>query len=551
MYALYERKYMTTINNYGISYNTTAIPLNTYTDKNSNNKNRDQFAELSSLKQNLFLPSQNNQSEKYLKTDHRFARNYTVEEIFNDHVKAEKFENEYLKQEGRFFAISRDTVTGLTYDGYNLETKTGKPEKVRNFSAPSKECLDIAILIKAVSGNKKASLVVSPEEPDKAEIKAVEILEKKINSYDKFQKDNPGYAGYMPWFNHDKKITPNNDWKDQFPGLDNGEWIWSLKTAEHVLKKKGYNELSDRYKKYNDNIANNISNIFYDRQEGKVKADIKFEKNTNGEFSYYPAPNKAPNLSGEHGVHEGMMLNLYVSLFGKNISEDDIKTIWDQIDLKRVEDKYGTTWNGYWGSAHESWAYLILPLRDIPEYKDLFRIREKIRTNYANEKNYPGLATSSLINKDQYFSDAGIPEISTQKVNHNDTFAVYGAYPLLLEFSEKENRSGNYGLAWLENMILADKMQGPLGAGEAGYNDARAFSDVKTIDGSFTNVIAMSGGLENETADMLKDEGKYESFKNILKYKYISSFGNKELNEPVDFAMPPDKVPESIHGDYK
>ncbi|MBI2267687.1 MAG: hypothetical protein HYU64_21395 [Armatimonadetes bacterium] len=438
----------------------------------------------------------------------RFAERYTVAEVFGDPRRGEAFTREYLKWEGAFFALARHPKTGLTYDGLNLDPGTGKAEMPRLFSAPSKECLDLALCVKALTGNRRAALAVSPQDPSRAKTAAVEILEKKVASYERFLKENPGYAGFLPWFESKDTATPAPDWRNEFPGLDNGEWLWTMLTAEHVLRRQGLSALAKRYKDYNDGIKNKVAKIFYDPKTGKVRGDVRFAPSWERGLSYVSAPGKCAYLTGEHGVHEGMMMALYVSLFGKGLPANGSTRIWSGIRLKRVEHKYGSTWEGWYGSAHESWAYLILPLRDLPEYGLLFRIREIIRTRNARDRGYPGLAASCLINRNRYADRAGIEGIGKLPVTENHLFAVYGAFPLLLECSK--GRGGNYGLAWLINMLKADRMQGPLGGGECGSNDGTSVADVKTIDGSFTNVLALCGGLEKETKDMLKAEGRYE-----------------------------------------
>jgi len=482
----------------------------------------------------------------------RFADRYTVEEVFRHRSRGEAFIRDYLRWEGPFFALVRHPKTGLTYDGFNLDGATGFPEEPRYFSAPSKECLDVALCLKALAGNRRAALVVSGGEPKKAPAVALEILERKIAGYEKFLRENPGYGGYLPWYESRDTVKPCHDWKNEFPGLDNGEWLWPMLVAERVLARKGHKALAARYKAYNDRIRSEVVRIFYDGESGNVRGDIRFEREAGGGFTYGHAPGKCAYLAGEHGVHEGMMMVLYVCLFGRDLPPDATERIWKGIAMKRVEHACGTTWQAWYGSSHESWAYLVLPMRDLPEYRALFRIREVIRTRNAREKGYPGFATSCLVNRDRYVDRAGIEGISSRPVTNNHIFALYGAFPLLLECSDPaEKKEGNYGLAWLLTMLAADRMQGPLGGGESGGNDGKSFADVKTIDGSFTNVLALCGGLEEETREMLKAEGKYEAFKEILLREYREAFGSAPLREPAGFALPERSVPKGELGDYR
>jgi hypothetical protein len=363
---------------------------------------------------------------------------------------------------------------------------------------------------------------------------------------------NPGYGGFLPWYESKDVVGPAHDWKDEFPGLDNGEWLWPMLVAKNVLERTGHADLAKRYGSYNDRIRARVAKIFYDEKTGNVRGDIRFVPSDPGSFDYISAPGKCTYLTGEHGIHEGMMLVLYVCLFGRDLPPDARERIWSGIRMKRIEHRYGTTWEGWYGSAHESWQYLILPIRDMPEYRRLFRIREIIRTQNARERGYPGLATSCLADRGRYIDRAGIEGITSQPVTNNHLFALYGAFPLLLECSDPmEKLDGNYGLAWLLNMLKADRMQGPLGGGESESNDGSCFADVKTIDGSFTNVLALCGGLGEETAEMLKAEGKYERFREILLAEYQETFGSKPLEEPAGFALPGRAVPKGKLGDYE
>jgi len=482
-----------------------------------------------------------------------FAKKYSIDDVMRDPKKAEAFTREYLKWESEFFKMARHRKTGITFDGYNLDSRMGLPSKLRFWSAPSKECLDIAICIKAIEGNPYASIVVSRDNPKQAPSAALKILKKKIKSYGDFHKRNPGYAGFLPWFYSRDPMVPVVDWVGEIPGLDNGEWAWSLLIAEDVLRKKGHGKLADEYKAYNEMLRKNAVRVFYDPKASKVRGDVRVVDPSSSNSKYLTIsgkPGRCEYLTGEHGINEGTMLILYVTLFGEDLPAGASKKIWDGIRMKRIEHKYGTTWQGEWGSAHESWIFLFVPLRDIPQFRDLFRIREKIRSQNAAQRKYPGFATSThKPGEDGYIDGAGIEGAGSQKIRNNHTYAVYGAFPILMEFSDRD-KAGNYGLAWLLNMLKAEKMQGPLGGGESATNDGRLVSYVKTIDGSFTNVIALCGGLEKESADMLRHYGLYKRFIKIIKNEYDEAFGEKPLREPVGFAIPANQVPTGFKKEY-
>ena len=490
-----------------------------------------------------------------------FAANVTPQEVLTEPAKAAELMRRYLDQEAKFFAIARHPWSGLTYDGVNLDLGTGRVNGVRSYSAPSKECLDLGIWIKALGGDRRAARVVAGGDVKAAAAKAARVLDQKLESYWHYYHDNPGYGGFLPWYAQaaDGSITPTNDWIGDIPGLDNGEWVWTMLTAEAALRAAGFVDLANRYGRYNELLRANVVKVFYDSAVGKVRADVHIctpsAKNT-GYESILDKPGRMSFLTGEHGVHEGMMLVAYLTLFGKGLPKGAAQAIWDGIPMKREESSpYGTTWQGYWGSAHESWAYLFLPLRDLPAYRDLFRIREKIRTQNAAARGYPGLASSINAPGDTptvgYLSAGGIEGIGSQKVINNHVYTPYGAFPLLLECSRPtDSEAGNYGLAWLTNMLRAPKGQGPLGAGESGTNDGRAIAPMKTIDGSLPILLAMMGGVADETASMLRKHGLYDRFCALMQHQYDRGFGKAPLREPCGFALPKNTVPHARLPEY-
>jgi hypothetical protein len=469
---------------------------------------------------------------------------FTIAEVMNDPIKARAFMNDYLDREAGFFAVARNAHSGLSYDGVNLDPQTGQVASQRKLSAASKECLDVALLAKAVEGDERAARLVGGGDVATARKNAVEILAKKINSYEKWLKDWPGYGGYLPWYQQadDGSIQPTEDWLGAVPGLDNGEWAWALLTTESVLRKQGQTELADRYKAYNDTLIDNAAKIFWDPVAKKCRGDVEISDPKSANATYSTSDHRARWLTGEHGIHEGAMMVAYLALFGKGIRDEDVKQMYGDIHMKRVESPYGTTWQGFWGSSHESWAYMFMPLRELKPYQDLFRMREEIRTQNAATRGYPGLGAS--INSpygDDYFSACGIEGIGTQPIQHNDVYTPYGAFPLLLECADRQ--TGNYGLAWLLNMCKGKDMYGPLGGSESGSNDGQHTAYIKTIDSSFTNLLAICGGLEKETARMLDERGVHGRFNSLMQHQYDEGFGLLPLYEPRGFALPTTSVP--------
>ena len=467
----------------------------------------------------------------------RYAWKYKTEDFKSDASKSEQFLNEYLAGEAEFFARARHPESGLTYDGWDLDPKTGQPVSAREFSAASKECLDLAVCVKALYGDPLISKVVSPQDPDRAPEIAADILGKKLRSYQRYQEQFPGFGGHVTWFHSGEEMRPVDGWKSAVPTLDMGEMAWALLLAEKALKDTGHAETAEGYKEYNDHLIATAREVLYEPKSGGVRGHVTISDPKDPDATY----SGDGIMTGEHGVHEGQMIVSYATLFG-GLDKDARDHIWDDIEMKRIEHRYGTTWEGFWGSPHEEWAHLFLPYHDIEGFKNLFRIREKIRAQNAVDHGYPGFAASAHHpTESRYMSAAGVEGIGSQPLEFQNTYTPYGAFPMLLQFAGEIQ--GNLGLAWLHNMLMGPKLQGPMGAGESGDNAGTGAAPVKTIDVSFTNLLALSGGLQKETAAMLKERGKYQQFVERMTSEYEEAFGSSPLREIEDFAYPEAPAP--------
>jgi hypothetical protein len=473
----------------------------------------------------------------------RWTDGYTQQAVLSEPEVCQRFFREYARHEKPFVSVVHHPESGLAYDGVNLSPETGEEVSPRRFSAPSKECLDLGLLIKVLENDPLALEVMSPQT-------AREILAKKIQTYWRFHERSPGYGGYLPWYVVSDHIEPTPDWKNEVPGLDNGEWVWSLLMVTRQLRKSGDADLAAEYQRYVDLMRERAVPLFYDPRRQLVRADVCIEPhNANS-----PAlkGHHLDYLTGEHGVHEGMMQVLFVDLLGHGLPAGAEAAIWNATKMKRIETEWGTTWQGYWGSAHESWAYLFLPLREIPEFAQLFRIREIIRSQNAVSHGYPGFATSALEPAGPgYLDGAGIEGVNSQPIRNNQLYTLYGDFPMLLEFSSGRKPEGNVAAAWLLNMLNGPKMQGPLGAGEAGTNDGRKTTYAKTIDGSLPILLAMMGGLERECAATMDELGVRDHFVKIMKGEYDETFASEPLRVKADFAAPTVRIPLDHQSDYR
>lgn len=158
---------------------------------------------------------------------YQFARQYTIEQLLSDEDVINEFIDRVLVAEARFHqpGVGYNPVTGLTYDGYAIDQEIGELTRVpREWSAVSKESLHVTILTLAVTGNKRACLYVTPDNPEAALNVALDILTKKMTSYERFNQDFSGFGGFIPWFlNLDNGLRPANDWQNRVPVLDSGQ----------------------------------------------------------------------------------------------------------------------------------------------------------------------------------------------------------------------------------------------------------------------------------------------------------------------------------------
>lgn len=76
----------------------------------------------------------------------------------------------------------------------------------------------------AVDGSRDAAQFLSPKKPGDAPGLVFDLMEKKIETYLKFNETHPGFGGSIPWFKADvQDIVPQDGWDNRVPALDNGQ----------------------------------------------------------------------------------------------------------------------------------------------------------------------------------------------------------------------------------------------------------------------------------------------------------------------------------------
>ncbi len=480
----------------------------------------------------------------------RFPFNHTIDDVLRSPHAARQFVEDFFDHEAPFFRAARDATTGLAFDGVDIDPSTGKLAGYRRLTATSKECTDVAVIAKILTGDPLAARLMGKGVDVRSE--ALAILARKMDSYERFDREYPGYGGFMPWIKigADGSLGPaDKHWENNVPSLDNGEWMFTLLAVEHVLRQQGEAALADRYKAWNEKLAKNVKRVFWDdeKQAVRVQAKISDIRDPNARYGSHDGD---AFMRGPHGVHEGAMILHYMSLYANpGLTAEQVKHVWSETKMEAVEHKHGTTWQGYWGSPHEEWEFVIMPKRDQEDWAKLFRIRQKLRTQDAVERGKPAFGAS--INAPDsgpqeragvpYAGDHGIPSIAFSSTTDYPFYAVYGVFTLLLEQANTPER--REGLAWLLNSLRARDAVTAMGAGESVNNDGSKSSPMKTIDGSFLNWLGLMGGLCDEVRERMKADGTYARYQEILREEYRETFSDRPLREPSDFVGPRVSVP--------
>jgi hypothetical protein len=208
----------------------------------------------------------------------RFAKNFQCED-FKNPSKVEEYLSSVMYWEGQFAqpGVSYDPASGYTYDGHPIEYGTGELwGEPHLFSAPSKESIHVGILALALDGNEHALQFTGGFD------NTIALLDKKIRGYMQFNESYPGFGCWTPWvsFNSEKgTFQPIDSWTQPYykvPGLDNGEWFWSLYAVSYLLNTKylgKYSELAAKYKSFVTCQKDSAKMIYY-RGEGNVSAVV-------------------------------------------------------------------------------------------------------------------------------------------------------------------------------------------------------------------------------------------------------------------------------------
>ncbi len=444
---------------------------------------------------------------------------------------AQRFMDRVVRRERAFYrpGVGYDGATGMTFDGHDVDWKTGELRGTpRPVSAASKESLHLIFLTKALTGEPLAERLLSPDvqDPKAARGAALQVLERKIATYEQFDHDFPGYGGFLPWYEVGQgagqgRIAPAWDWKERVPGLDNGQLAWSLYVTANALRDLGETKLAARYQQHLDKMRANVVRIFYDPAAHKLRAEAKLGAGN----LVSPAQNRYENNVAGYFLddsYEGLLLGHFADLMGDWRDHPGGRAaVFEQPRRNPTSLKLGdreiTASRGHWFSAHEDWGYLVLPFRDVPIADQLFRNAQRARTAWSLEHGWRGLLASThqpvsgnVVPK--YVSALGVPPLGKLPTVAHPIFAPYATFPLALVDKP-------IFATWLWATLKAPGMWGPYGMGESFAEDG-THAPLLTWDGKALPLVAWMGGIGDDVGRLLKRDGLYDRFRSRVEHDF-------------------------------
>ena len=203
----------------------------------------------------------------------RFADQFRIEDLVENRNDAiHRFKMAMCYWEGHFgYGAGYNHDIGITYDGHKIDYTTGDlHDNLQYWTAASKEAIHVNLLSLYLMDNVYARQFFHNATQDRI----VDILQKKIHSYNDFHRRYPGFGGFLPWFAaNGSAMNLLNGWQSKVPGLDNGQLIWSIKILIEALRGKQLFDLSDLYQQRLELMTQNAIPVFYEAERGGIRCE--------------------------------------------------------------------------------------------------------------------------------------------------------------------------------------------------------------------------------------------------------------------------------------
>ncbi|CAF0990223.1 unnamed protein product [Rotaria sp. Silwood1] len=496
----------------------------------------------------------------------RFADLFTIDDlVYNRNDAIHRFKMHMCLWEGKFgYGVGYNHEIGITYDGHKIDYTTGDlHENLQYWTAASKEALHVNMLSLYLMDDIYARQFFGNTSQDDI----VQILERKIASYNDFHRRYPGFGGFLPWFAaNGSAMNLLNGWESKVPGLDNGQLIWSIKILIETLKTKKLFNLADKYEQRIELMTQTSIPVFYEAERGGIRCESGILNMFNESQTTNPNNYVTRGTCLLDDPYEGELMAYFMDLYAPwtlyNYTMDERNRIWTYKRARLVRDEYNTSTQstnvtqkqvtvqrGFWFSSHEQWKYFYLPYRDIDLQNRLFTNGEKVRVYHSAQNYIPGLYASVASDAKpgtyqvDYWSACGIQQIAFQPIEHESVVTPYASFPVIMA-------NESIGLAWYLNMLQGPAMQNMYGSTEATNVNGQSISPVITWDSKITTVVAMlSSHLIDVSREILKRDRTYERFYNITEFEWSRVFGSKPLlGEDLLWSLPSVKIPRPTDG---
>ena len=219
----------------------------------------------------------------------RFADLFTIDDVMQNRDDAvHRLKMHMCLWEGKFgYGVGFNNQTGVTYDGHKIDYTTGDlHENLQFWTAASKEAIHINMLSLYLMDNVYAQQFFH----NASQEAIVQILERKIDSYNDFHRRYPGFGGFLPWFAaNGSAMNLLKGWESKVPGLDNGQLIWSIKILISTLRAKHLIDLADRYQQRLELMTQTAIPIFYEARRGGLRCEAGIVQMFNASEMMNPA----------------------------------------------------------------------------------------------------------------------------------------------------------------------------------------------------------------------------------------------------------------------
>ncbi|GAM25332.1 hypothetical protein SAMD00019534_085070 [Acytostelium subglobosum LB1] len=488
----------------------------------------------------------------------RFSHKYSNDQLLNNATARKEYVQSVLHYEGNFHSHMNgiNVFSGMTIDGCKLDPVTGNTTSPRRYTAASKESLHLSMLALALNGptaegydpldyfhypiNLTATERKLIHTGDNRVDNVLVTAYRKMDTLERFNAQQPGYGGYVPWSGvNDNGLDNDTQTDTSVPSLDNGEMVWGIYAVAHVLKQKypDHAQLATRYRNYFDLLANNAITVFLNRTSFYFAMSAVVGANN---VSVAKNTYRSDGIYSSSGPFEGELFAVFADIFGKWENPTQRDSTWDLSLYKlnwTIPAGVITVQRGWTYSSHEAWKYIMMPYQSVPIQARILANCEKARTWFSTLSGYPGLFAASYNSTLNYVTSVGIANLSRASIDYNDFYTPYGAFPVLMA-------NHSVGLVWYNNMLKGPAMQGPYGSTESGTNDGKAVANIMSWDTKGPSVIAMLGGIGDIVKEALVGDRKYQMFFDRINSSYTAQMPYM-VGDNVPYGMPPPPAPDA------